>query len=79
MRILIDEDTAVLAHPGRFEVLGRGSVTTVDAREVLGRGSVTTVGARAAGPAGLAPAHGHRACFDVRLHRLYAGDAFRLR
>ena len=42
----IDEDTAVLVHPGRFEVLGRGSVTTVDAREVLGRGSVTTVDAR---------------------------------
>ena len=59
----IDEDTAVLVSPGRFEVLGRGAVTTVDAREVPGA----------------APAHDHRACFEVRLHRLYAGSAFRLR
>ena len=61
----IDEDTAVLVSPGRFEVLGRGTVTTVDARA-----------APAAGPA---PGPGEGARFHVRLHRLYAGDAFRLR
>lgn len=58
----IDEDTAVLVRPGRFEVLGRGAVMAVDARP-----AEPTCPAR--GPAG-------RACFDVRLHQLHAGEAF---
>jgi cyanophycinase len=71
----IDEDTAVLTGPGRFEVLGRGTVTTVEARPV------TTAEARAAtasGQARMATGPGGKSCFDVHLHRIYAGDAFRL-
>ena len=58
----IDEDTAILVRPGRFDVLGRGAVMAVDARP-----AAATCPAR--GPA-------DRACFDVRLHQLHAGDAF---
>jgi len=59
----IDEDTAILVGPGRFDVLGNGAVTTVDARP-----------AAAAGPAG-EPDDPAR---HVRLHQLYRGDSFRL-
>ena len=60
----IDEDTAILVSPGRFDVLGRGAVVAVDARATAATGA----------------AHGHddRACCAVRLHQLYAGDAFDL-
>ena len=58
----IDEDTAILVRPGRFDVLGRGAVMAVDARP-----AEPTCPAR--GPA-------DRACFDVRLHQLHAGEAF---
>ncbi|HUK69430.1 MAG TPA: cyanophycinase [Streptosporangiaceae bacterium] len=58
----IDEDTAILASAGRFDVLGRGAATAVDA------------GATAANCAALG--RDDRASFDIRLHRLYAGDAF---
>ena len=82
----IDEDTAVLTGPGRFEVLGRGTVTTVEARAATGRGTVTTVEARAAAGRGTVTAvearaaagRGQKPCFDVRLRRIYAGGTFRL-
>ena len=60
----IDEDTAIAVGPGRFDVLGRGAVTTVEARS--------------GEPAGTARGHDNDARFDVRLHQLRAGDAFRL-
>lgn len=56
----IDEDTAILVRPGRFDVLGRGAVMTVEARPA----------------AATCPARGQadRACFDVCLHQLHTGD-----
>ena len=79
----IDEDTAVLTGPGRFEVLGRGTVTTVEARPVTTAEArpVTTAEARAAtgpGQARMATGPVGKSCFDVHLHRIYAGGAFRL-
>lgn len=59
----IDEGTAVLTSPGRFKVLGRGAVTTVEARAAAGP---------AAGP-------GHPSPFNVHVHRIYAGGSFGLR
>jgi cyanophycinase len=61
----IDEDTAIVVSPGRFDVLGRGAVTTVDAR---------VPDARA--PDDRAP--DDRARASVRVHRMYAGRAFDL-
>jgi cyanophycinase len=58
----IDEDTAILASAGRFDVLGRGAVVAVDARA-----TAATCAARG---------RNDIASFDVRVHRLYAGDAF---
>ena len=60
----IDEDTAILVRPGRFDVLGRGAVMAVDARPA----------------AATCPARGQadRACFDVCLHQLHTGDGFDL-
>jgi cyanophycinase len=60
----IDEDTAVLVRSGRFDVLGRGGVVTVDA--VPG-----------ADPAEEPAAPGER-WPGMRLHRLHADDAFDL-
>jgi cyanophycinase len=60
----IDEDTAVLVRSGRFDVLGRGEVVTVDAVPV-------------AGPSVEPAAPGERAP-GIRLHRLRADDAFDL-
>jgi cyanophycinase len=65
----IDEDTAVLVRPGRFDVIGRGGVVTVDAGPV----SVAEPSAPPAPPATsgeLAP--------GMRVHRLHADDAFNL-
>ena len=61
----IDEDTAMLVGPGRFDVLGRGAVTTVEARSAATAGPVR-------GP-------DDHARFDVRLHQVHAGDVFQLR
>jgi cyanophycinase len=58
----IDEDTAVVVRPGRFDVLGHGEVVTVDA---------------AAGSSAEPAASGERAP-GLRLHRLRSGDAFDL-
>ena len=60
----IDEDTAVLVRSGRFEVLGRGGVVTVDA------GPVADPLEEPAASGELVP--------GVRLHRLRADDAFDL-
>lgn len=60
----IDEDTAVLVRSGRFDVLGRGGVVTVDAVPV-------------ADPLDEPAASGARLP-GVRLHRLRADDAFDL-
>lgn len=60
----IDEDTAVLIRSGRFDVLGRGEVVTVDALPV-------------AAPSDEAAASGERMP-GMRLHRLRADDAFDL-
>jgi len=59
----IDEDTAILVDGDRFEVLGSGSVTVVDA------GAAADIRAPAGGPIALAGA---------RLHVLPAGCAFEL-
>jgi cyanophycinase len=59
----IDEDTAVLVRPGRFDVLGRGEVAAVDADPVPAAPSSATPGGRALG---------------TRLHHLHPGDAFDL-
>jgi cyanophycinase len=59
----IDEDTAILAAGGRFEVLGSGSVTVVDA------GGATDIRVRDDGPIALAGA---------RVHVLPAGCTFEL-
>jgi cyanophycinase len=59
----IDEDTAILAGDGHFEVLGSGSVTVVDA------GGATDIRVRADGPIALAGA---------RVHVLPAGCTFEL-
>ena len=58
----IDEDTAILVSRGRFDVLGHGTVVAVDARA-----TAATCAARG---------QDDRASVDVRLHTLYAGDAF---
>lgn len=42
----IDEDTAVVMHEGRGEVIGRGAATLVDARGVTRRGTSTPVPGR---------------------------------
>src|ERR1700722_16206352 len=60
----IDEDTAVLVRSGRFDVLGRGGVVTVDA-------------VPAADPSDEPAAAGERVP-GMRLHRLRADDAFDL-
>ena len=60
----IDEDTAVLVRPGRFEVLGHGGVVTVEAVPV-------------ADPSAEPAAPGERVP-GMRLHRLRSGDAFDL-
>jgi cyanophycinase len=60
----IDEDTAVVVRSGRFDVLGRGEVVTVDA-------------APAANPSDEPDASGERVP-GIRLHRLRADDAFDL-
>jgi cyanophycinase len=60
----IDEDTAVLVRPGRFEVLGHGGVVTVDA-------------VPAPGPSAEPAAPGERVP-GMRLHRLRSGDVFDL-
>jgi cyanophycinase len=60
----IDEDTAVLVRSGRFDVLGRGGVVTVDAVPV-------------ADPSDEHAASGERVP-GMRLHRLHADDAFDL-
>ena len=60
----IDEDTAILVSPGRFDVLGRGAVVAVDARATAATGA--------------ARGRDDRACCEVRLHQLYAGNAFDL-
>ncbi len=60
----IDEDTAVLIRTGRFDVLGRGDVVTVDAVPVTG-------------PPEEPAAPGERVP-GMRLHRLRADDAFDL-
>jgi cyanophycinase len=62
----IDEDTAVLVRSGRFDVLGRGEVVTVNEDPV-------PVAGPPAGPA----VPGERAP-GTRLHRLHADDAFDL-
>ena len=59
----IDEDTAILVGGDRFEVLGSGSVTVVDA------GAATDIRAPADGPIALA---------DARIHVLPAGCTFEL-
>ncbi|OJF13546.1 cyanophycinase [Couchioplanes caeruleus] len=59
----IDEDTAILADGDRFEVLGSGTVTVVDA------GAATDIHVPASGPIALAGA---------RLHVLPAGSRFEL-
>jgi cyanophycinase len=59
----IDEDTAILVDGDRFEVLGSGSVTVVDA------GAATHLSAPAGGPIALAGA---------RIHVLPAGCTFQL-
>jgi cyanophycinase len=59
----IDEDTAILAEGDRFEVLGNGSVTVVDA------GCATDIRVRGDGPVALAGA---------RVHVLPAGCTFEL-
>jgi len=61
----IDEDTAVLVQPGRFDVLGHGGVVIVDA-------------VAAAGPSAEPSASGEGAPPGMRLHRLRSGDAFDL-
>lgn len=58
----IDEDTAIIVNSGRFNVIGRGAVVVVDAHAIT-----ATWAARG---------EGEQACFDVRLHQLYAGDSF---
>jgi cyanophycinase len=60
----IDEDTAVLIRPGRFDILGHGGVVTVDA-------------APAADP-DAEPAAPDERVPGMRLHRLRPGDAFDL-
>ena len=59
----IDEDTAILADGDRFEVLGSGSVTVIDA------GAASDIRVPAAGPIALTGA---------RIHVLPAGYAFEL-
>ena len=59
----IDEDTAILAAGDRFEVLGSGSVTVVDA------GAATDIRVPADGPVAIA---------GVRVHVLPAGCTFEL-
>jgi cyanophycinase len=61
----IDEDTAILVSGGRFEVLGSGAVTVIDAGPASGIRSPDDDG----GPTALC---------DVRLHLLPAGCAFEL-
>ncbi len=61
----IDENTAILVKNGRFEVIGAGSVTVVDA----GPASLIRTPADGAGPIALT---------GVRLHVLPAGFAFQL-
>jgi cyanophycinase len=60
----IDEDTAALVRSGRFDVLGRGEVVTVDA-------------VSAADPPAESAGSGERVP-GIRLHRLRTGDAFDL-
>ena len=60
----IDEDTAILVRSGRFDVLGRGGVVTVDA-------------VPAAGPS-VEPAAPDERVPGMRLHRLRADDSFDL-
>jgi cyanophycinase len=60
----IDEDTAILVDRGRFDVLGRGAVTTADARAAAATGTPGEPDD---------PARRH-----IRLHQLYAGDSFHL-
>ncbi|GAA2497952.1 cyanophycinase [Winogradskya humida] len=59
----IDEDTAILAEDDRFQVLGSGTVTVVDA------GSAADITIPADGPIGLAGA---------RIHVLTAGSTFEM-
>lgn len=74
----IDEDTAILVDGDRFEVLGSGSVTVVDA------GAATDIRAAQAAPPHCAkcgvnaPAGGPIALAGARLHVLPAGCTFEL-
>jgi cyanophycinase len=61
----IDEDTAILVREGRFEVIGTGSVTVIDA----GGAEMIRVPLDGAGPIAMS---------GVRLHVLPAGYAFEL-
>jgi cyanophycinase len=61
----IDENTAILVADGRFEVIGAGSVTVIDA------GPASTISAPVDGP-------GPIALCGVRLHVLPAGYTFEL-
>jgi cyanophycinase len=61
----IDEDTAILVEGGRFEVLGSGTVTVIDA----GRAEMIRVPADGQGPSAMT---------GVQLHVLPAGHAFEL-
>ena len=64
----IDEDTAALVRSGRFDVLGRGEVVTVDAVPAADPESAES--AESAGSGERVP--------SIRLHRLRTGDAFDL-
>jgi cyanophycinase len=59
----IDENTAILVEDGRFEVIGTGSVTVIDA------GPAALIQVEGSGPIALS---------DVRLHVLPSGYAFEL-
>ncbi|HET9117032.1 MAG TPA: cyanophycinase [Pseudonocardiaceae bacterium] len=60
----IDENTAILVSSGRFDVIGGGAVVAVDAH-------VKTANRPTFG-------QDEQPSFDVRLHRLHAGDSFDL-
>jgi cyanophycinase len=64
----VDEDTAVLVQAGRFDVLGRGGVVTVEAAPAADPPAAESV--ESAGAGERVP--------GMRLHRLRTGDAFDL-
>ena len=67
----IDENTAILVEDGRFEVIGTGSVTVIDA----GPAALIQVDG---GPPGGSTGDGPIALSGVRLHVLPSGYAFEL-